>query len=121
MGVWASAACVVHCLLTPVLLSSSVVLAHFLPSEERTHRVLALTIAGIGVVALVRGFRRHRRVRVIGLMAGGLACISAAAFFGDNLPAHWMEVGITMVGSGLMIASHRLNHTFCRECFCTTR
>jgi uncharacterized membrane protein YozB (DUF420 family) len=121
VGVWASTVCVVHCLLTPVLLSMSVVFVHFLPSEERVHRSLALLIALVGAIALVRGFRTHQRTRVLYLMAAGLACIFFAAFYGDRLPSHWAEVGITFAGSFLMISAHRLNHTFCMECSCASR
>ena len=119
LGIYASALCVVHCILTPVLLSVSVVGAHFLPSEEHTHRTLALGIACIGAFAVVRGLRRHRRQLVLWLMLGGLSLIAAAAFFGDNLPRHWMEVSITICGSTLMILAHRLNHTFGKQCTCT--
>ena len=119
LGIWTSTACVVHCVLTPVLLSSSVVLAHLLPSDEKVHRTLALALAGIGSIAVVRGLRRHHRRRVAVLMAVGLALISLAALMGDDLPAHWMEIAITMAGSGAMIAAHRLNHTFCEQCRCT--
>lgn len=118
IGIWTSALCVVHCLITPVLLSMSAVFVHFLPSEERVHRTLAIFIALIGCIALVRGFRMHRRVRVLGLMAAGLACIFFGAFQGDRLGAHWQEVLVTFIGSALMITSHRLNHTFCRDCAC---
>ncbi|ADW68331.1 MerC domain-containing protein [Granulicella tundricola] len=119
LGVYASAACILHCLITPVLLSLSAVFAHLLPSEERTHRTLALLVALLGVIALIRGFRTHRRRRILILMAAGLACIFFAAFAGDSLPAHWYEVAITFLGSAFMIAAHRLNHTFCRDCACT--
>jgi hypothetical protein len=54
-------------------------------------------------------------------MSAGLSCIAAAAWFGDKLPSHVYEVAITMVGSTLMITAHRLNHTFCRSCECSTR
>jgi uncharacterized membrane protein YfcA len=118
VGTWASALCVLHCLLTPVLLSLSTVFAHFLPSDEHVHRSLAACIAFIGAVALLRGFRLHRRKSVICLMAAGLACIFFGAFFGDRLPGHWVEVGVTFAGSLLMIRSHRLNHTFCGRCSC---
>ena len=118
VGVWTSTLCVVHCLLTPVLLSMSAVAAHFLPSEERVHRSLALAIALIGTFALIRGFRRHRRRRVLSLMTAGLLCIFFGAYFGDRLPSHWNEVVITSLGSLLMIAAHRLNHTFCNDCAC---
>jgi peptidoglycan/LPS O-acetylase OafA/YrhL len=120
LGIYASAACVVHCMVTPVLLSFSVVFAHLLPSEERTHRTFAVAVAALGAIALIRGLRRHRRKVVAWLMAGGLACIFLTAMFGDDLPHHWMEVAITLAGSVAMITAHRLNHTFCGACSCAS-
>ncbi len=117
-GVGTSALCVIHCIVTPFLLSFSVVLAHFLPSEESTHRWLAIGIAAIGAIALVRGFRIHRRARVLLMMGTGLAFIFAGAWWGHLLTHHWMEVAITFTGSAFMISAHRFNHTFCRECIC---
>lgn len=121
LGIYASVACVIHCLLTPVLLSFSVFLAHILPSEERTHRTLAVAIAGIGAMALFRGLRRHRRMVVVWLMAAGMTCIFLAAILGDRLRHHWMEVAITVAGSLAMVTAHRLNHTFCGSCACASR
>ena len=118
LGVWTSSLCVIHCILTPVLISSSAVLAHFLPAEERVHRSLALLVALFGAIALLVGFRKHGRRRILILMSAGLGCIAAAAWFGDKLPSHAYEVAITMAGSGLMITAHRLNHTFCKSCEC---
>jgi hypothetical protein len=119
IGIWTSTLCVIHCLLTPVLLSLSAVSAHFLPSEERTHRTFAVAIAAIGAIALVKGYRRHRSPRVLVLMIVGLAFIFGGAYWGDHLPSHAAEVLVTLVGSGFMIAAHRSNHTFCRNCTCS--
>lgn len=116
LGVWTSALCVVHCMVTPVLLSLSVVSAHFLPSEERTHRILAVIIATLGALALVKGYRSHRHLRVLYLMLAGLACIFGAAYWGNHLPSHRAEVLVTFAGSCFMITAHRMNHTFCRNC-----
>jgi hypothetical protein len=116
LGVWASALCVVHCAVTPILVSMSVVMARFIPGEEKTHRTLAVGVAALGAMALVKGFRTHRRRRILGLMALGLGFIFAGAFFGGRLPAHGYEVAVTMTGSVLMICAHRMNHTFCRTC-----
>src|SRR5580692_6279462 len=99
IGIWASGVCMVHCLLTPVVLSLSAVSAHFLPSEERTHRVLAVSIAFVGALALVKGYHDHRRKSVPLLMAIGLAFISGGAWYGDHLPSHVAEVAITLIGS----------------------
>jgi uncharacterized membrane protein YfcA len=119
IGIWASSLCVVHCLLTPVVLSLSTVFAHFLPSEELTHRILVVSIALVGVIALVRGYRNHKRRRVPLLMVIGLAFIFGGALYGEHLPSHATEVAITLIGSGFMIAAHRTNHTFCRSCSCS--
>ena len=116
VGVWASAMCFVHCLATPVVLSLSAVYAHFLRSEEHTHRVLAVCITILGAVALALGYRRHNKKSIVALMMLGLAFIFAGAFYGDRLPSHWHEVAITMAGSCCMIAAHRLSHTFCQRC-----
>lgn len=118
LGIWASVLCVAHCLLTPVLLSFSAVLAHLLPGEESVHRSLAASVACFGAFALLSGFRRHRRRRVLLLLFAGLSCIFGAAWFGDRLPAHGWEVAVTFLGSMSMIAAHRLNHTFCGKCAC---
>jgi len=116
LGIWASVFCTVHCILTPVLISFSAVFAHFIPGEERTHRTLAIGVAALGAIALFRGFRIHGRRRILALMTVGLLCIFMGAFYGDRLPAHAYEVGITLTGSIFMISAHRLNHTFCKAC-----
>ncbi len=79
IGVWTSTACVIHCVLTPIVLSISSVSAHFLPSEERTHRALAVVIAALGAIALVRSYRRHRSSSVLVLMVVGLIFIFGGA------------------------------------------
>jgi MerC mercury resistance protein len=116
LGIIASALCMVHCVLTPVVLSLIAVWAHYLPSEERFHRILAALIATFGAVAIIGGYRRHRRCRVLLLMSVGLVLIFAGAYWGSRLPSHLAEVAVTMVGSCFMIAGHFLNHTFCRSC-----
>lgn len=116
LGIWASALCVVHCIATPILLSMSVVFVHLIPGEEKTHRTLAVGIAALGAIALAKGFRTHGRRRILGIMTTGLAFIFAGAFYGDRLPSHGYEVAVTMTGSLLMIAAHRMNHTFCKAC-----
>jgi uncharacterized membrane protein YfcA len=115
-GVVASAACFLHCLLTPIVISLTSVYAHFLPAEEPVHRVLAVLVAMIGALSLLVGFRKHKRWSVVMLMAAGLLAISVGAFYGDRLGAHWVEVLVTLSGSLCLICAHRRNHTFCRSC-----
>ena len=116
LGIVASAACVVHCVATPLLVSFSAVLAHLLPGEEKTHRYLAVAVAALGALAVLRGYRSHRRASVPALMAAGLSFIVTGAWFGDRLPSHTLELLVTLLGSTLMIVAHRRNHTFCPDC-----
>lgn len=118
VGQGVSFLCVIHCLLTPLVLSFSAVTVHLLPSDERVHRVLAIAVGALGVAAITRGFRRHRRWRVVMLAGLGLSCIWGAALWGDRLVWHGAELAITMAGSVAMVAAHRLNHTFCASCEC---
>lgn len=115
-GIIASAACFLHCLATPIILSLSAVYAHLLPSEEHTHRLLAVIVTLVGALAIGSGYRKHKRKAILGLMALGLVLICAGAWFGDRLPSHSDEIAVTLAGSCCMIAAHRLNHTFCRRC-----
>jgi peptidoglycan/LPS O-acetylase OafA/YrhL len=116
IGVITSTTCVVHCLLAPVLISYLAVYAHFIPSEENTHRTLAVGVTTLGVIAIGFGYRKHGRASVLALTALGLAIILAGAFAGDRLPNHWCEVLVTLTGSSCMVLAHRQNHTFCRDC-----
>lgn len=116
LGVVASAVCFLHCVATPVVLSLSAVYVHFLPSEEHTHRVLAVMVTLVGALALGTGYRKHKQRSILALMAVGLALIFTGAFYGDRLPSHWYEVVVTLAGSCCMITAHRLNHTFCGRC-----
>jgi peptidoglycan/LPS O-acetylase OafA/YrhL len=115
-GMFASALCFVHCVATPVVLSLSAVSSHFIPSEEHTHRVLAVFVTIIGAAAIGFGYRRHKRRRVLVAALLGLALICGGAYFGDLLPSHRCEVAVTLAGSICMIFAHRMNHTFCKNC-----
>jgi hypothetical protein len=116
IGIVASSVCFVHCLAMPVVLSLSAVYVHFLPTEEHTHRVLAVGVTLIGALALGTGYRKHKQHSILWLMASGLTLILTGAFDGDRLPSHWVEVAVTLAGGACMIAAHRMNHTFCGRC-----
>jgi peptidoglycan/LPS O-acetylase OafA/YrhL len=116
IGMATSALCFIHCIAAPVVLSLSAVSSHFIPSEEHTHRLLAVFVTIVGAAAIGFGYRRHKRKRVLVGAFLGLALICSGAYFGDLLPSHGSEVAVTLAGSGCMIFAHCMNHTFCKNC-----
>jgi len=117
-GTIASLACVVHCIATPILFSVFAVAAQIVPSEQHTHRVLAVPVCLLGLLAMRSGFKRHQRLAPALLMVVGLALIVATAWWGERIPSHLVEVAITITGSAFMIAAHRMNHKLCKSCAC---
>jgi hypothetical protein len=117
-GTIASLACVVHCIATPILFSVFAVAAQIVPTEQHTHRLLAVPVCLLGLFAMRSGFKRHQRLAPALLMIVGLSLIVATAWWGDKIPSHWAEVGITITGSAFMIAAHRMNHKLCKACAC---
>ena len=118
LGTIASLACVVHCIATPILFSVFAVAAQVIPSEQHTHRVLAVPVCLLGLLAMRSGFKRHQRLGPAILMIVGLSLIVATAWWGEKIPSHLAEVAITITGSAFMIAAHRRNHLLCKSCAC---
>ena len=115
-GISVSGLCVVHCILTPVIFSLAPAFSHFLPADELTHRVLALSVTEIGALAFRSGYKRHRQRIVLWLMGIGLGTIGFSAFAGDWLPSHAYEIAVTVTGGAFLITAHLLNRTFCQKC-----
>ena len=87
--------------MTPIVLSISAVSAHFLPSEERTHRTLAVVIASLGALALVRGYRSHRSFRVLLIMIADCLSFSRAHLWGTDYPRTGSKFSLRSLGADL--------------------
>ncbi|HEV2963360.1 MAG TPA: MerC domain-containing protein, partial [Candidatus Angelobacter sp.] len=73
IGACVSSFCLIHCVCMPLLLAFAPALAHAIPGDELTHRLLGLLVLTAGVPSFWIGFRKHRKKRVL---AGGLAGLS---------------------------------------------
>src|ERR1700735_5926514 len=79
IGIVSAGLCFIHCVAPPVVLSLPAVSSHFIPSEEHTHRLLAVFVTIVGATAIGFGYRRHRRKRVLGAASLGLGLIWCGA------------------------------------------
>ena len=115
-GITASGACMVHCGLTPLVLAIAPGLTHYIPGDEAVHRILAVLVLSCGTVALIRGYRLHRRVVVLFGFAAGAMLVLTGAIAGELLRSHLAEICVTLAGSVSMMASHWKNRAFCSIC-----
>ncbi len=104
---WLSAACVVHCLATTVLVAALSTAGGMLGSPL-VHEGGLLVAIVLGCVAFGRGIVAHRRVLPIVLGATGLL-LMAAALFVSHAGGHFVEAALTILGVAVLAAGHALN------------
>src|SRR3546814_5117753 len=80
-GATGSLICAVHCALLPLVLAAipSLGLSEWLGDGFELAFVVFAT--SVGVFSLVYGYRRHRRIRALGLLLAGLALLWAGLLF----------------------------------------
>ncbi len=104
LALFASALCMVHCLLSLPMLS---VLAVFpLTQQEAVHPVMALIAVALGAPALALGYRRHRLMYVVVVGIAGLALLLSSLVFEHAQLSH---VLLTVIGLFLLIGAHISN------------
>ena len=113
LGISASILCVVHCLLTPMLVV-------FLPLVGATlargwfHAAIIATVVPVAIFALWKGYRVHRQTHILWMGAFGFVAIALAAVFGAEHNA--IETGFMVAGGLVLSAAHYLNMRTTRNC-----
>ena len=113
-----SSFCVLHCLVTPVLLISIPVLASTIVADETFHKILLVFVLPASALALLLGCRRHKDWIVLSLGALGLTQLAVIAFVGHELLGETGETAATVVSSLVLAVSHFRNHRLCRSDGC---
>ena len=116
LGSATSLLCLVHCVLTPVILALSPTLATLLPGNNTTHQVLIFFVVSLGLLAFLSGYRRHRRKLVLLPMSAGIFLVACGAFGESYLHSALCESLATMTGSALLVLAHGINRSFCHRC-----
>lgn len=114
-AVGASAACLAHCLVLPLLLAATPALTSVLQMPESVHLwMLAIAIPS-AALALYQGCRRHgSRLPLI----GGLIGLSLLALGAVALGETWLEVPFTVAGSVILVSAHLINWRLRHGCAC---
>lgn len=106
-AMWVSAACVVHCLLTTVMVAMLSTAGGLLGSPLIHEGGLVVAIL-LGLVAFGRGIVVHGRPLPIVLGGCGLALMAAALFVSDA-GGHLVESALTVAGVVVLATGHALN------------
>lgn len=113
-----SALCLVHCLLTPIILVAFPFL-QFVSHNYDFHLWMAIALVSLAGLAFYRGYRVHKKAQIfvsgtIGLMFLVLGLFAPSLFTEDSL---MFEIMLTSIGSVILIWTHLTNIKFCR-CAC---
>jgi hypothetical protein len=106
LAIGASALCLVHCLVLPLLILLVPTLALFLTIPDSFHLVVFLVAMPTSAVAMWMGYRRHRRQAPVLLAMTGLCFLAAGLFMA---PSERAETLLTVVGSVFFAAGHVQN------------
>ncbi|GAB2497741.1 MerC domain-containing protein [Pseudoxanthomonas sangjuensis] len=122
LGATGSLLCAVHCAVLPLLIALLPALGVSAWLGDGFERAFVAFATLLGAFSLVWGWRRHRAVRALGLLALGLAALWAAVLYAPlhaTLVPHAvaMTFGGTLVGVAHVI-NLRLNHGHVHDASC---
>lgn len=120
VGIVASAVCLVHCTLLPLILAALQLFGvNLFPAESHTHGfhlVLAILLLGIGGAAFGQGFRRHHRSLPLVLGVFGTAMLFIGALNPGEYLSHFQEHAVTIFGTLVLLLAHWRNRAECSAC-----
>lgn len=112
-GLFLSTLCLVHCLLTPVIvLILPSLVPNWLRAEGHSHNWFFFGLVFIAGLSVAASFRRHRRWNASAWLVCGLIIVGIATFVLDG---NW-EYGMSLVGSLALLRGHYLNRKYCKLC-----
>jgi hypothetical protein len=111
-----SSLCVIHCLLTPILLISIPALASVsILNDETFHQILLFFVLPIGFLALAVGYLHHKNKWVVFTGVFGLTLLSSPLLvewigLGHEVLGEHGEVIITIMASLIIVGAHLVNY-----------
>jgi uncharacterized membrane protein YfcA len=108
-----SLACAIHCLAAPLLLTFFPLAVTRAYLSETLEAALLVGSVLLSLASICRGFRVHRRRRILLCLGAACGLIAAGKLFGAGEP---LEGAFVVGGSLCLAAGNLLNHRFCRSC-----
>ncbi|MEM7278930.1 MAG: MerC domain-containing protein [Pseudomonadota bacterium] len=118
LGIAASTACALHCVLVPTLLISGTLLPASFLGDESFHLAMVFVILPAAIVAFGLGCWRHKDPWVLALGAIGLSGMVLAVSVLHDVVGEVGERSVTFLSAALLIAAHYRNYQLCRSSGC---
>jgi len=118
VGIGLSALCVLHCILTPVvlILIPALGVGGELAATEVFHWVMAGLLLPVALIAFWRGYRHHRALTALVLGFSGVMIIYVGLFLPEASGGLNVHLAVNIFGSSLLLTGHVLNRRYCRQC-----
>ncbi len=118
VAISASALCMLHCLLTPLLIITVPVISLTFMADESFHKILVAFVLPISLFALFIGCHRHKDRTVMLLGCAGLFSLVIVAFIGHDVFGEPGEKVATVLGGIVLVLGHVRNYVLCRKTAC---
>jgi len=105
-AVCASAACMVHCLVLPLVLAALPAVASRIGAGEGFHAIALMAALPTSALALAGGWRRHRAFGPVVVGSVGLLLMAFGLLFAER---HAIETAVTVAGSLCLAGAHVAN------------
>jgi hypothetical protein len=105
-AIFASTACMIHCLALPLLLAALPAIASRLNVGESFHAIVLLLAVPTSAWALIGGWRRHHARLPLLTGLAGLILMAGGIFFASR---EAVETGLTVAGSLCLAGAHIAN------------
>ena len=106
IAIAASALCLVHCLMLPLLLVLVPTLTAILVVPESFHEAALVFAVPTSILALAAGFQRHRQLLPAIVVVPGALLLALGVW---AVEARWEEATLTIAGALLLSIGHALN------------
>ncbi len=113
-----SALCMLHCLLTPLLIIAVPVVSLTFMTDESFHKILVAFVIPISLFALFIGCHRHKDTTVMLLGCIGLVSPFIVAIIGHDVFGEFGEKVATVLSGIILVLGHIRNYVLCRKTSC---
>ncbi|NND80884.1 MAG: MerC domain-containing protein [Gammaproteobacteria bacterium] len=119
LAVVLSGVCVLHCLITPIVITLLPIFTlSALVEDLLFHKLMLWLVLPTSFIALFIGCRKHRNLLILGSGILGMALLVLIALFAHSLMSDVQEKVATSVAGIILAISHILNFRACQQRTC---